>query len=422
MTTVGIEALNVYAGVAKLDLKVLAAARGLDPIRFEKLLMQEKSVAMPYEDPVSYAVNAAKPLVDMMSEIEKQSIELLIVCTESGIDFGKSISTYVHDYLKLSRHCRLFEVKQACYSGTAGLQMAVNFVLSESRARTNAKALVIATDISRFWPTNDTDSILEDWAYAEPSSGAGAVALLVSNQPSLFQMDVGCSGYYGYEVMDAARPRPDSEFGDSDLSLLSYLDCCENAYRHYEAKVLDVDYQDTFGYLAFHTPFGGMVKGAHRTMMRKFKTRNSDEIEHDFNRRVMPSLRYCQQVGNIMGGTLFLALASLIDHGVLYPTAQRIGMFSYGSGCCSEFFSGIVTPNAQLLLAEKKIAKHLATRYPLNIEQYKNLLQSSQQVAFGTRNVTPSLLTIPEIWPQIQGSGLLMLQSIKNFHRQYQWM
>lgn len=420
MTQVGIEALNVYAGVAKLDLSVLAAARGLDPIRFEKLMMQEKSVAMPYEDPVSYAVNAAKPLVDMMSEVEKQSIELLIVCTESGIDFGKSISTYVHDYLKLSRHCRLFEVKQACYSGTAGLQMAVNFVLSETSAR-NAKALVIASDISRFWPTNETDSMLEDWAYAEPSSGAGAVALLVSNQPRLFQMDVGCSGYYSYEVMDTARPIPDSEFGDPDLSLLSYLDCCENAYRHYEANVLDVDYQDTFGYLAFHTPFGGMVKGAHRAMMRKFKTRHSDAIEHDFNRRVMPSLRYCQQVGNIMGGTLYLALASLLDHSVI-NSPQRIGMFSYGSGCCSEFFSGIVTPNAQRLLAEKKINQHLATRYPLTIEQYKKVLQSSQQVAFGTRHVTLNPTTIPELRPHIQGSGLLMLQSIKNFHRQYEWV
>ena len=155
MTQVGIEALNVYGGVAKLDIKALAAARELDPNRFERLLMQEKTVAMPYEDPVSYAVNAAKPLVDGLDEREKERIELLIVCTESGIDFGKSISTYVHDYLRLSRYCRLFELKQACYSGTAGLQMAVNFVLSQTSP--DAKALVIATDISRFYPSANGD-------------------------------------------------------------------------------------------------------------------------------------------------------------------------------------------------------------------------------------------------------------------------
>ncbi|MBJ8193094.1 hydroxymethylglutaryl-CoA synthase family protein, partial [Bacillus cereus] len=90
--------------------------RQLDPARFENLLMKEKAVALPYEDPVTFGVNAAKPLVDALSEAEKNRIEMLITCTESGIDFGKSISTYIHHYLGLNRNCRLFELKQACYS------------------------------------------------------------------------------------------------------------------------------------------------------------------------------------------------------------------------------------------------------------------------------------------------------------------
>ena len=57
------------------------------------------------------------------------------------------MSTYVHHYLGLNRNCRLFELKQACYSGTAGFQMAVNFILSQTSP--GAKALVIATDIAR---------------------------------------------------------------------------------------------------------------------------------------------------------------------------------------------------------------------------------------------------------------------------------
>lgn len=419
MIPVGIEALNVYGGIAKLDLRLLAAARGLDANRFEKLLMVEKTVALPYEDAVSYAVNAAQPLIAAMSPQEKQQIELLIVCTESGIDFGKSISTYVHDYLRLGRNCRLFEIKQACYSGTAGLQMAVNFVLSQTAY--NAKALVIATDIARFFPTKGGAVSDEDWAYAEPSSGAGAVALLVSNLPHLLQVDVGCNGYYGYEVMDAARPVTDSEFGDADLSLLSYLDCCENAYRHYVAKVDHVDYQDTFHYLAFHTPFGGMVKGAHQMMIRKFKPAQPEQILADFQARVAPSLRYCQQVGNIMGATLFLALAGLIDYG-RFPSPKRIGLFSYGSGCCSEFFSGVINPQAPALLAEKQIANHLANRYSLTLAHYEQILHDYHRVAFGTRNVKLDTGAIPELWPQMQGAGLLMLCEIKAYHRQYAWV
>ena len=55
---------------------------------------------------------------------------MVITCTESAFDFGKSMSTYFHKLLGLNRNCRLFELKNACYSGVAGFQMAVNFILS----------------------------------------------------------------------------------------------------------------------------------------------------------------------------------------------------------------------------------------------------------------------------------------------------
>lgn len=57
---------------------------------------------------------------------------MVITCTESGINFGKSISAYTHYYLGLSRNCRLFELKNACYSGTAGFQLALNMILSQA--------------------------------------------------------------------------------------------------------------------------------------------------------------------------------------------------------------------------------------------------------------------------------------------------
>ncbi|MDE3089693.1 MAG: hydroxymethylglutaryl-CoA synthase family protein [Chloroflexota bacterium] len=418
MISVGIEAMNMYGGIAKLDLKLLAAARNLDPDRFSKLLMHEKTIAMSYEDPVSCAVNAAQPLIAALSDKEKAQIELLITCTESGIDFGKSLSTYAHDYLRLNRNCRLFEVKHMCYGGTAGLQMAANLVLSQTSP--GAKALVIATDLTHLVPTQGPLSAA-DLSYAEPSFGAGAVALLISDQPQLLQLDVGCNGYYGYEVMDAGRPMPDAEWGDVDLSLLSYLDCCEHAYRHYQSKVEGVDYQDSFGYLAFHTPFGGMVKGAHQMMMRKFKANRPEVIEDDFHRRVFPSLRYCQQIGNVMSATVFMALAGVIDYGQL-PAPQRVGIFSYGGGACSEFFSGVIPAQARARLAEMQIADHLAQRYPLNFAQYEQILYNNHKVPFGTRNVEVDTSLVPEVWQQIQGRGLLMLRRIKEFHREYEWV
>jgi polyketide biosynthesis 3-hydroxy-3-methylglutaryl-CoA synthase-like enzyme PksG len=419
MVQAGIEAMNVFGGTAYLDVRQLAAHRRLDATRFQNLLMMEKTVALPYEDPITYGVNAAKPLVDALSAPEKDRIELLITCSESGIDFGKSISTYIHHYLELNRNCRLFEIKQACYAATAGFQMGVNFILSQ--ASPGAKALVIATDISRFMAVEGGDALSQDWSYAEPSSGAGAVAMLVSGSPHVFQVDVGANGYYGYEVMDTCRPVPDNEAGDSDLSLLSYLDCCEQAFFEYQKRVQGVDYQSSFNYLAFHTPFGGMVKGAHRTMMRKMARAKPPVIEADFEERVAPGLIYCQRVGNIMGGTVFLSLASAIDHGQ-FDSPRRIGCFSYGSGCCSEFYSGVVTREGQQRQRRLDIGRHLDKRYKLSMEEYDTILLNSSAVKFGTRNVKLDDQLIPDARASCDGKGCLLLREIKEFHREYEWV
>lgn len=418
MPNVGIEAMNVFGGTVYLDVKEFAQYKQLDIARFDNLLMKEKAVALPYEDPVTYAVNAAKPLVDSLTQAEKDRIELLITCTESGIDFGKSISTYVHHYLGLNKNCRLFEIKQACYSGTAGFQMAVNFILSQTSP--GAKALVIASDISRFLVVDGGEALTQDWSYAEPSSGAGSVAMLISETPYVFQVDIGANGYYGYEVMDTCRPTPDSEAGDADLSLLSYLDCCEQTFKEYCKRVSGVEYNQTFQYLAFHTPFGGMVKGAHRTMMRKMTKSSPAEIEADFQRRVMPGLSYCQRVGNIMGATIFLSLASTIDHGQ-FDTPQRIGCFSYGSGCCSEFYSGVATAQGQMRQSSFNIGKQLNERYKLSMNEYETLLNSSGAVKFGTRNVNMDFQIIPGAADSCRGKELLLLEEINEYHRVYRW-
>lgn len=415
----GIEAINFYGGSTYVDVHELARYRQLDNERFANLLMNEKSVALPFEDPVSFAVNAAKPLVDALAPEERDRIEMLITCTESGIDFGKSISTYVHDWLGLSRNCRLFEVKNACFSGTAGFQNAVNFVLSQ--VSPGAKALVVATDMARFRVAEGGDALSEDWSFAEPSGGAGAVAMLVSDTPYVFGVDAGANGSYGYEVMDTCRPVPDSEAGNADLSLMSYLDCCEAAYRAYERRVDGVDYRTTFDYLSFHTPFGGMVKGAHRTMMRRVAKAKGPAVEEDFGRRVTPGLEYCRRVGNIMGGTVFLNLLSTIAHGD-FGTPRRIGVFSYGSGCCSEFYSGVATRGSQDRVRAMGIDKVLDDRYRLSIEQYLRLMKENDVIAFGTRNVELQLDVVPEVLDSIRGTGRLVLERINEFHREYAWI
>ncbi len=417
VSAVGIEAINVFTGSASLDVRELAVHRGLDVARFENLLMREKTVALPCEDPVSFGVNAAKPILDAMTPEERARIELVITCTESAFDFGKSMSTYFQRLLGLGRNCRLIEVKSACYSGVAGVQMACNFVLSQ--ASPGAKALVIATDITRFLTAEGGEGLTEDWSFFEPSSGAGAVGMLIGDSPQVFAIDVGASGYHGYEVMDTCRPAADVEAGDADLSLLSYLDCFEKAYLEYARRVEGADFIGSFGCLAMHTPFGGMVKGAHRNLMRKLFGASPEQIDADFTRRVMPGITYCQRVGNIMGATTMLSLISAIDHADLQQP-MRIGCFSYGSGCSSEFFSGVATPASQAYVRGLGVRDTLDGRYRLTMTEYDALIAGSAAVRFGTRNaeIDADLFAGAR---RSRGRPTLYLRAIREYRREYEW-
>ncbi|MQA94864.1 MAG: 3-hydroxy-3-methylglutaryl-ACP synthase [Streptosporangiales bacterium] len=407
---VGIEAIGVYAGRASVGVREIFDRRSLDPSRFDNLMMERKSVGLPCEDAVTNAVNAAKPLVDALTEAERGAVEAVIVGTESGLDFGKPISTYVQEYLGLPRTCRSFEVKHACYGGTAALQTAV--ALIAATPVDGVKALVIAADAAS---ATDRDS------YWEPSQGAGAVAMLVGKDPHILELDPGASGLYSHEVMDTLRPRADLEAGDSDLSLLSYLHCLEQAYRMYERRVDGCDLRSTFAHLVFHTPFAGMVKGAHRTLMRKVTGASPADIEADFTHRLAPSLRYGRQVGNVYSASLYLALCSLIDNGALAPP-QRAGLFSYGSGCASEFFSGVLPPGARARLAAQRLPEAIAARHSLDWDDYEQVSDLAVHRMAGVRDHVFDPEPYDALYRKcLDGRGLLVLDRIKDFHRAYRW-
>lgn len=407
---VGIEKINIFGGTTYIDVKELFIERGLELSRFQNLMMKDKAVGLTCEDPVTNAVNAAKPIIDSMSDEERNSIDLLITCGESGIDFGKSISTYVHDFLGLSKNCRSFEIKQACYGGTASLHMAAGHVKANPFP---CKALVIATDIARAAAKH---------TYAEPSQGVGAVAMLISSKPDVLELDYGANGMCSYEVMDTCRPLPEIETGDPDLSLLSYLDCLETSYKNYCAKVEGVDLRDSFDYLAFHTPFAGMVKGAHRKLLRSVLKSSPSEIEEDFSRRVDPSIRYCVQVGNVYSATLYLALTSLIDN-IDLNSPKRVGLFSYGSGCCSEFYSGIITPKSKSVVGAMKISEQLRNRKKLSMKEYDQLIDLNAEWTFGVRDKKVDISLFSDVYNEyIAGRNILVLDSVeKDWHRIYKW-
>lgn len=408
---VGIEALNVYCGAVQVPVPEIFRGRGLDPDRLDNLGMRHRSVGLPCEDPVTHAVNAARPLVDALPAGQRDRIELLVTSTESGIDYSKSVASYVHDHLGLRRQCRVVEVKQACYAATAAVQLAAGYL--GSGAAPGGKALVIATDVSL---------VDERAGYAEPAMGVGAAALLVSDQPRVLALDLGASGSYSYETLDSARPGPTFDVADADRSLFAYLDCLTGSFRDYAERVEGADIASTFDFLAMHTPFAGMVRAAHRKLMREFAGGRVADLDADFAGRVAPSLVYPSTVGNLCSGSVYLALASLLDTADVSGGA-RVGLYSYGSGCASEFFSGVVDAGSARAVGEQRIGQRLAARRELDFRQYAELVEQSAGCLVPERD---RRVDTDRYAPLLAGAGaghdLLAFTGTKDYHRTYEWI
>jgi hydroxymethylglutaryl-CoA synthase len=186
---VGIDKLRVWPATLALPMDALCAARGRsrDEAR-DVLMVDERSVNPPWEDPVTMAVNAADA---MLTDEERASIRLLLVCSESGVDQEKPLSVWVHEWLGLDSRCRNLEVKHACYSGTGALGLASAFVASGAAGR-GARALVVTTDQSRAHFGKPWELVM----------GACASAILVSNEPRMLEIEMGKSGVYTRQVRD----------------------------------------------------------------------------------------------------------------------------------------------------------------------------------------------------------------------------
>ena len=123
---IGIDKIGFYGPPYYVDMVDLANERGDDPSKYTIGIGQAQMAVAPLsQDIVSMAVNAALVFLD---DEDRAKIDLVVVGTESGFDASKSASVYVHELLGIQPHARSFEVKQACYGATAGIQMAKDYV------------------------------------------------------------------------------------------------------------------------------------------------------------------------------------------------------------------------------------------------------------------------------------------------------
>ncbi|GAA2977351.1 hydroxymethylglutaryl-CoA synthase [Lentilactobacillus parakefiri] len=345
--TIGIDKIGFFTSDYYLDMVDLAAARGEDPNKYLIGIGQEQqAVIPPTQDVVTMAANAA---VKILSDDDKQAIDMVIFGTETGVDNSKSAAIYVQSLLGISNTARSFEIKQACYGGTAGVQMAFDHI----SVHPESKVLVLAADIARYGIGTA----------GEVTQGDGAIAMLMSQDPQILALD-NQSAFHSENIMDFWRPfyRRDA-IVDGHYSTDIYIDFFNQTFNDYCAK-----YQRTltdFSAMAFHLPFTKMGLKALRTVI------DTDEHSQQLLKEFDYSKKYNSLVGNLYTGSLYLSLLSLLANSTMLHAGDRIGLFSYGSGAQGEFYSGTVVKAMQRQRLGHQVDQLLANRTKLSVPEYE---------------------------------------------------
>ena len=185
MKLIGIDAISFYVPKIYLSIKELSKNRDLEYEKLSKGLGLEKmSIPDSNEDPSSFAANA---LIDLFikNKINPNEIGRIYMGTESALDSSKPSSTYATDlveqYLEKDfgkrslKNCDITDMTFACIGGVDALQNSLDWISSN----TGKKAIVVCSDLSKY-SLNST---------GEYTQGAGAVALLLSENPSILSIE-----------------------------------------------------------------------------------------------------------------------------------------------------------------------------------------------------------------------------------------
>lgn len=389
---VGIDRITFATPNCYLSMKDLAIARGIDPNKFTIGIGQSQQAVPPnHQDIVTLGAQAALPLLPY---IDNSRLKMVIVGTESGVDASKSSALYIHRLLDLSPWVRCVEVKEACYGGTAALMMARDYVLTHP----SAQVLVIAADIARYGVGTP----------GEVTQGAGAVAMLVSENPHVLQINDD-SVVKSAEIQDFWRPVYQSTaLARGKFSTEQYIHMFCDVWQQYNAKN-DCNFND-FEAICFHLPY---TKMGLKALRAGFEANSCASLTGDTRERLLAryqdSTQYSRRIGNIYTGSLYLGLISLLDYDYfrnfdyssesagdssvtgdlssgthtnespsspLLP-GQKIGLFSYGSGAVAEFFSATLVPDWRSALFSNRHLKALNNRTQLSVSQYEEMFNSA---------------------------------------------
>ncbi|MDC0637550.1 hydroxymethylglutaryl-CoA synthase [Flavobacteriaceae bacterium] len=185
MNHIGIDAIAFYVPDLYLPIKDLAEKRDIPFEKLNKGLGLEKmAIADINEDAAAFCANALVALFEK-NNIDPREIGRIYLGSESALDSSKPTATYAVEILekKLAqqygerslKNCDVTDMTFACIGGVDALQNSLDWV----RCGRDRKAIVVASDLSKY-ELNST---------GEYTQGAGAVALLITQNPSILAIE-----------------------------------------------------------------------------------------------------------------------------------------------------------------------------------------------------------------------------------------
>jgi hydroxymethylglutaryl-CoA synthase len=200
--SVGISGFAVYVPPYRVDLKSWCDWTDSPWDKTEAVVGRSFRMRGPAQSVYTIAATAVLRLIERY-EIDPQSVGFLGFGTESSTDNSAGaviIKGMVDDALRekglptLSRNCEVPEVKHACLGGVYALKNGLRYLALEPTKRC---AIVVSADIAEYARGSS----------GEPTQGAGGVAMLLEQNPTMLEIDLKSIGSASsYRAVDFRKP------------------------------------------------------------------------------------------------------------------------------------------------------------------------------------------------------------------------
>ena len=425
---IGIDAIDFYVPPIGLKISDLAIARNIEPAKLEKGLGLKSMALMDVdEDAASMAANALYKLI-ANNNIDPKSIGRIYLGTESALDAAKPTATYAvgmveeklaKQYgLRCFKNCDVVDMTFACVGAVDALENCIDWIKSNSER----KAIVIASDVAKY----------ELASTGEYTQGAGAVAMLISSNPSIISFNE-TFGISMEHVGDFFKPRRLLRNKDLNVDIdIQKITSTNKAVLElfYEEPVFDGQYSNEcyakrikegmehfieqkntnlltdWDKLVFHLPYafqgrrmmldiwidwmkenGKLVdienevgKEDHNDIKTWKKSVSKSSLYKTFVKEKIADGEVASgEIGNMYTASIFM---SLISH--LYVSCKnnqelegkRFGFISYGSGSKSKVFEGTIQNNWKSKTKYLSLFDSLSNRTFIDFETYEKLHNS----------------------------------------------